>query len=791
MTRLLAALFAVVLAAPAFADERGLDRIRELATKIGTPDSQTYCPVQDASSSTAKRVVFRDAVRAVMAGASDAAPNMSGTLLPTYDSTYDLGSPTYRWDDIFARSMRLSDVASCAAVASDADGDFLCGVPGSGGLGDVVGPASATNNDIACFDGTTGKLIRDCGVNISGLDGGPYAGSNADGGVATTALALNANPSPCGGSLYATDIAADGTLTCSAVTFSDLAGTLPCSQMPVLTGDADSAGGTCTTTVDGLQSGTVAAGFVEWIAMSAPTNPAGSAFRLYNSTLNGAINARDSAGQVYVIPKVKGVDTNEFLTAIGADGTVSNAQPAFTDISGSVTDAQVPDTITVSNASNADTCDSIDCLTFVVGPASATNSDLACFDGATGKLLKDCGPQVVDTDTGITQLTGGVTAGPGSGSQVATVVTNANLTGPITSVGNATSVAAQTGTGSVFVMQASPTLTTPTWTGLASGSSLDLSGTTNTSILTDGGVQTGTSKLITLDQTAFPWWVRSDGTTFEWGKTVTSHLQLTTAALLPATAGGKALGSASLGFASIFLNEPAAGADTAQIIAPTLAADTVITTPNATSTLATLALAETLTNKTMGALTLAGNVTLDGDGTRDLGVGGGNSIGFVYANFLIGQVGAVSTFQFNGTTGLIDYYNSRTPAGMGVVPIWSESISATKTANFTAASYTPPATAGRYIVGAVITATSATNTGTLQVTVDYVNSQGATQTARVLTLIDDAGGTGATRTSAASKEFHTVPKEITINNSATAIVLKVVITGTVSYTVAPYIEQVG
>jgi hypothetical protein len=66
-----------------------------------------------------------------------------------------------------------------------------------------------------------------------------------------------------------------------------------------------------------------------------------------------------------------------------------------------------------------------------------------------------------DVGTGITQLTGGVTAGPGNGSQVATVVTNANLTGPIASVGNATSVAAQTGTGSTFVMQTSPALTTP------------------------------------------------------------------------------------------------------------------------------------------------------------------------------------------------------------------------------------------------------------------------------------------------------------------------------------------
>ena len=45
----------------------------------------------------------------------------------------------------------------------------------------------------------------------------------------------------------------------------------------------------------------------------------------------------------------------------------------------------------------------------------------------------------------------------------ATVTTNANLTGPITSTGNATSVASQTGTGTTFVMSASPTLTgTPT-----------------------------------------------------------------------------------------------------------------------------------------------------------------------------------------------------------------------------------------------------------------------------------------------------------------------------------------
>jgi hypothetical protein len=57
----------------------------------------------------------------------------------------------------------------------------------------------------------------------------------------------------------------------------------------------------------------------------------------------------------------------------------------------------------------------------------------------------------------------------------ATVTTNANLTGVITSVGNATSIASQTGTGTKFVVDTSPTLVTPN-IGAATGTSLVLSG---------------------------------------------------------------------------------------------------------------------------------------------------------------------------------------------------------------------------------------------------------------------------------------------------------------------------
>jgi hypothetical protein len=65
---------------------------------------------------------------------------------------------------------------------------------------------------------------------------------------------------------------------------------------------------------------------------------------------------------------------------------------------------------------------------------------------------------------------GRITAGSNPTVTVATTVTtNANMTGPITSVGNTTSVASQTGTGSKFVMDTSPTLVTPNLGTPASG----------------------------------------------------------------------------------------------------------------------------------------------------------------------------------------------------------------------------------------------------------------------------------------------------------------------------------
>lgn len=54
---------------------------------------------------------------------------------------------------------------------------------GSGGSGDVVGPASATDNAVVRFDGTTGKLIQGSGVTIS--DSAVMAGCSISGSTNT------------------------------------------------------------------------------------------------------------------------------------------------------------------------------------------------------------------------------------------------------------------------------------------------------------------------------------------------------------------------------------------------------------------------------------------------------------------------------------------------------------------------------------------------------------------------------------------------------------------------------
>ena len=111
------------------------------------------------------------------------------------------------------------------------------------------------------------------------------------------------------------------------------------------------------------------------------------------------------------------------------------------------------------------------------------------------------GTPTVNTDAATKAYVDGVTIAP------------SNLTGPITSVGAATTVAAQTGTGSTFVMNTSPTLVTPDL-GVATATSIN--GTTIPSSKTL--VATDSTQYVVPSQTSNSGkYLTTNGTTSSWG----------------------------------------------------------------------------------------------------------------------------------------------------------------------------------------------------------------------------------------------------------------------------------
>lgn len=154
-------------------------------------------------------------------------------------------------------------------------------------------------------------------------------------------------------------------------------------------------------------------------------------------------------------------------------------------------------------------------------PAAAgtlTGSTLA--SGVTASSLTSVG--TLGSLTVTAPISGSVTGSSG------TVTTNANLTGPITSVGNATAIASQTGTGTKFVVDTSPTLITPTL-GVASSTSESITGTDGNGYLgivaqsSAPSAPAGGYRLYADSSGRFSWIRPSDGFTRTFDATLTTN----------------------------------------------------------------------------------------------------------------------------------------------------------------------------------------------------------------------------------------------------------------------------
>lgn len=95
--------------------------------------------------------------------------------------------------------------------------------------GDVVGPASSTNNNVALFDGATGKLLKDSGLGLSGTNTGDNATNSQYSGLAASKLDLVRTSNLI-------DIATDGAATSGTTSTYSTGGLITPTQ--ILAGDA-------------------------------------------------------------------------------------------------------------------------------------------------------------------------------------------------------------------------------------------------------------------------------------------------------------------------------------------------------------------------------------------------------------------------------------------------------------------------------------------------------------------------------------------------------------------------
>ncbi len=205
---------------------------------------------------------------------------------------------------------------------------------------------------------------------------GGYAASSTEGGPATTATALAANGGNCS------------------------AGTFP------LGVDASGAVESCSSSITG-NAATATALAANGANCSSGSYPLGvdasGAVESCGSTISG-----NAATATALAANPADCSANQFASSINASGTLGCAQPAFSDLSGSATDAQIPDSITISQAANAATLltktwaspDPIGSST----PSSGAFTTLSATGAITSTLATATAPFTITSTTPVANL---------------------------------------------------------------------------------------------------------------------------------------------------------------------------------------------------------------------------------------------------------------------------------------------------------------------------------------------------------------------------------------------------
>jgi hypothetical protein len=421
----------------------------------------------------------------------------------------DANVTTAKVADSAITSAKIADLT--IATGDIADSAITSGKIATGAVGTVkIDDLSVTTAKIADSAITSAKLA----------DGTIVAGDIADGAV-TSAKILD-------GTIVNADINAAAAI-----------------DKTKISGTAITAGDTGTVTSTMIADGTIVNADINSSAQVAY-----SKLTLTNSIVNADINASAAIDWSKIAPSST-ISTTELgyldgvtsaiqtqLDAKLATSTASStyaplASPALTGVPTAPTAAANTNTTQVATTAYVQT-EINDLIASAPGAldtlnelASALGNDAAFSTTVTnslaGKLSLTGGTMSGAIAMGTNKITG--VGDPTAAQDVATknyidtaVLAPSNLTGPITSSGAATSVASQTGTGSTFVMNTSPTLVTPVL-GVATATSIN--GTTIPSSKTL--VATDSTAFVVPSQTGNTGkYLTTDGTTSSWG-TVASY----------------------------------------------------------------------------------------------------------------------------------------------------------------------------------------------------------------------------------------------------------------------------
>lgn len=139
-----------------------------------------------------------------------------------------------------------------------------------------------------------------------------------------------------------------------------------------------------------LQADSTAVSGLKWDACAAGAGGAPSTAQYWTGAADGTLSAEKNLGILTtgLVLNTAGVPStypggtcgaNTFTTATSASGALTCTQPAFSNLSGSATDSQIPDNITVTLASTA--------TSLAADPADCAAGQYATTIGATGALV--------------------------------------------------------------------------------------------------------------------------------------------------------------------------------------------------------------------------------------------------------------------------------------------------------------------------------------------------------------------------------------------------------------------